>query len=322
MNDDFRVIDDDQIENTWNIESMERAKQRKEEERKGKEETSLEIKVKEARYRCEQLNISRINGETITFHSDIKTQYLFKIIPTLLQMRIKLEDYAFSVSPNYFQDGIDFSKQIETSIKNEITLSYDKQAKITDIHNIGELQNKWEKFRDVDIPQLKLYKELKSKAPEHAQDIIDSGNLEYHSPKELAAVIDKNLFYHIMLRVNVGDELQKYTLVQYSQLFPKLELTTNVEKIKVKETNTLINYKLHGELDRSNINDGELRKLYDKYYKSIIKYAYTEFSYFYIINYSMEKETGLLFDAKVSLCEKIKNNFEAITEFVIRRIEL
>lgn len=323
MNEYFGVIDDDQVENTWNIEAMERTKRQKQKGGKEKKEKSEnKVEILEARYRCEQLNISRINGEIVTLHSNIKTQYSFKIAPTILEMCIKLDDYIFSVEPISFQDGIEFSKKIETTINSDIKLNYNEQAEIIRIWNLDDLKRKWEKFRDTDLPQIKLYKQVKAKAPELAQDIFDTGNLEYSSTKELAKVLDKNLFYHVMIRVSAGDKLQKYTIIQPSQLFPKLKLITNVEKIKTKETDMQILYKLHGILDRSNLSEKELKKQYDEYYKPMIKYNYTEFDYIYDINYTIEKATGLLVNAHVSLCEKIKNNFDAITEFIIRRVEL
>lgn len=125
-----------------------------------------------------------------------------------------------------------------------------------------------------------------------------------------------------MLRVSAGDGLQRYTLIQNSQLFPKLNIITNVEKMKTKETDMLILYRLYGVLDKNDLSEKKLKRQYDEYYKPMIKYSYTEFDYIYDINYSVEKTTGLLVNAKVVLCEKIKNNFETITEFTIRRVEL
>lgn len=323
MNENFDITADDQVENTWNLESLERIKRQKEiGEKEQKEGSENKIEIVEARYRCEQLNISRINGEIITLHSNIKTQYLFKIIPDISEMCIKLEDYIFFVEPISFQDGLEFSKKIETTINSNIKLHYNEQAEIVRILNLDELKGKWEKFRDVDLSQIKLYKQVKAKAPELAQDILDTGNLEYSSVNEFKKVLDKNLFYHVMLRVSAGDGLQRYTLIQNSQLFPKLNIITNVEKMKTKETDMLILYRLYGVLDKNDLSEKKLKRQYDEYYKPMIKYSYTEFDYIYDINYSVEKTTGLLVNAKVVLCEKIKNNFETITEFTIRRVEL
>lgn len=52
----------------------------------------------------------------------------------------------------------------------------------------------------------------------------------------------------------------------------------------------------------------------------MIKYGYTAFDYHYNIIYSLDA-AGLLIKAQASLYEKIKNNFEVITELLIHRME-
>ena len=66
------------------------------------------------------------------------------------------------------------------------------------------------------------------------------------------------LFYHVLLRANVGNDLADYTLRQGSQLFPNLELVTDVVKRKVSEDDKKVVYHLVGTLRRDSIDDKKL----------------------------------------------------------------
>ncbi|WP_128331957.1 LysM domain-containing protein [Apibacter sp. HY039] len=282
--------------------------------------TNLEFE-KKARYRCEQFNITRVNEETITLSSETRNQYLYSLSknePAIMQ--IVLEDSNFSVEPAYFKEGFEFARKIE-DVKKNLILKQNTRGEISDVVNIKELDTKWNFFKDKELSVDPLYKNLKDKAPEQARDIISTGDKEFSSQQNLGKTLGKNLFFHILLRANVGEELEDYTLTQYSQLFPNLELTTHVVKSKVKEEEGITTYRLVGSLDRTYLSEEELKQRYDELYKPMIKYNYTEFNYIYRITYSINAD-NLLLQAQGSLCEKIKNNFEVITEYTIRKMEL
>ena len=54
----------------------------------------------------------------------------------------------------------------------------------------------------------------------------------------------------------------------------------------------------------------------------MLKYSYTDYDYVYRITYTLDKKTGILLDGKALLIEKIKNNFENLTQFEVKQIEL
>ncbi|TWP25265.1 LysM domain-containing protein [Apibacter muscae] len=274
-----------------------------------------------ARYRCEQFNVTRINEETITLSSETKSQYLYCLSKEQpMAIKIILEDSNFSVEPVYFKEGFEFGEKIE-KIKDKVIVRQNRKGEVSEILNKYELEEKWKIFRDKKLLEDPLYKSLKEKSPKQAQDIIDTGNKEFSSQQNLGVTLGKNLFFHILLRANIGEELQDYDIKQYSQLFPNLELTTHVVKSKVKEENGITTYRLVGTLNRNNLSEEDLKQRYDELYKPMIKYNYTEFNYIYRITYSINAD-NLLLEAKASLCEKIKNNFEAVTEYTIRKVEL
>lgn len=280
----------------------------------------LEFEPK-ARYRCEQFNVTRVNQQTITLSSETRNQYLYSVSKNQPDtMHIVLEDSNFSVEPVYFKEGFEFARKIE-DIKKSVIIKQNNKGEVSHVINMGELHKKWKNLRDKELPADSLYKSLKEKAPKQALDIITTGDKEFASSQNVGTTLGKNLFFHILLRANVGEELQDYEVKQYSQLFPNLELTSHVVKSKVKEDDESITYRLVGTLDKTHLSEEELRQRYEELYKPMIKYNYTEFNYLYQITYSINKD-NLLLNAQGFLCEKIKNNFEVNTEFTLRKVEL
>lgn len=277
-----------------------------------------------SRYRCEQINISRINGNTVTLYGNTKTQYLFSRHESEKEivMEVLLEDYISSIEPTNLKEAFEFAQILEELVKGKIVFTQNLEGKFEKILNLDEIRRKWEKLRDNELDKIAIYKLLRSKAPKQADDIITTGNQEFSSSKQLGETLSKNLFFHILLRSNAGEKLKDYSLTQYSQLFPGLELTFNIAVTQVEKTEETTSYQLSGSLNRNNISEDSLKKMYDELYKPVIRYSYSEFDHIYNINYTIDNATNLLIDGKAFLCEKIKNNFEAITEFGVKRIEL
>lgn len=274
-----------------------------------------------ARYRCTQVNLTKLLNE-ITFSSTIKTQYLLSTAKKDVKyFHTLLEDYIYEIDPPAMKVVFEAIQPVEF-IRNDIKFSQNERGEVEQILNFSQLQRKWNIFRDKDLPNLEFYKRLKEQNEAAIKDMIQTGNKEFSKIENLINNIDKNLFYHVLLRANVGNDLADYTLRQGSQLFPNLELVTDVVKRKVSEDDKKVVYHLVGTLRRDSIDDKKLSAQYDKLYKPVIKYSYSEFDYIYRIVYTLNAETGILLDAQVSLSEKVKNNYETITQFTIEKVEL
>ena len=276
----------------------------------------------QARYRCEQLNISRINNEIITLSANTYIEFLVKqsqVNKTIFE--VSVQDLLFSVDPRVYEEAFKFGQKLE-KIRFPIILGSSKQGVTEKIYNLSNLQNKWKKFRDSELKKDIIYQQLEKQNPNQAKDLILTGNKEFASEKIMSTTLDKNLFFHIFFRAIQGEDLPGYTLENFSQLFPQINLVTNVVKSKVKGDDFSTTYRLVGILDLEKLSDTNLKKMYDEIYKPFIKYSFTEFKTIYRITYSIENETNFLIEAKAILSEKIKNNFEVITEMRIKKVEL
>ncbi|WP_312079427.1 hypothetical protein [Chryseobacterium sp.] len=274
-----------------------------------------------ARYRCEQLNLSRINNETITLSASTITEFLVKKAENTNIFKVECTDSDFSVEPAVYESGFLFGQKLET-LKLPICFRISEEASMKEIINHTEIENRWKRFRDSDLQSTELYQQLISQSPKQAEDIITTGDKEFLNEKNLIKMMDKNLFFHIFLKSFLGDQLQNYRLEQFSQIFPNIDLKTDVVKSVVREDESTKTYRLVGTLNRDNLSDENLKNLYDTIYKSSLKFSYTTFDFIYRITYTVDKKTELLLDGKASIAEKIKNNFEVITEYNIKKVEL
>lgn len=274
-----------------------------------------------SRYRCEQLNISRLNSEIITLSASTYSEFLIEKIENAEVFKLDIIDSFFEVNPIIYKKGFEFSQKLE-KLRYPITFSISTAGVVDKIFNKKEIAEKWGKFRDHDLLNDEMYKQLSSQAPDQANDIITTGNKEFLENENISLTLDKNLFYHIFFRAFKGEYLNDFQLKQYSQLFPNIDLVTDVVKSKVKENEDSITYRLVGTLNRNNLSDNVLKDMYDKIYKPTIKYNYTEFDFIYRITYIIDKNNNFLIEAKASIAEKIKNNFEVITEYNIKQVEV
>ncbi|MBL1223108.1 LysM peptidoglycan-binding domain-containing protein [Chryseobacterium sp. L7] len=274
-----------------------------------------------SRYRCEQLNITRVNNEVITMSASTYLEFLVQKVDYSAIFNISMTDFTFSVDPAVFNKGFEFSHKFE-KIKSPITVEISKYGTVDRVYNRDDIEQRWIKFRDFELVNDDMFKQLSSQAPTQAKDVVDTGNKEFLKEDNFARMVDKNLFYHIFFRAFQGGNLENYTIDQFSQIFPNINLSTDVVKSVVNEDENSATYRLVGTLNRSNLSEEILTDMYDKIYKPTLKYSYSEFDFVYRITYTINKKNNFITEGKASIAEKVKNNFEIITEYKIKQVEL
>lgn len=274
-----------------------------------------------ARYRCEQNNLVLVDGNP-NFSAQTKTQYLLSNKQDIgfSLLNAILEDYVTAVQPAGMESAFELIKHIE-QIRSDITFAH-SEGKINKVINLKELQEKWEFFLDKTSQNISFYNELNNKSPEVIKDFIENGRKEFSNEHIFSEVISKNLFYHTLINVYKNHNATEYSFTQQSQLFPNIMLNVNVIKSIVTEDENSTTYRLVGVLDRSKLNEVEIKNLYEQMYQPIIKFSFTEFDYIYRITYQIENSTGQLIKSSASIKEFVKNNYDVITKFELRRVEL
>lgn len=274
-----------------------------------------------ARYRCEQNNLVLVDGNP-NFSAQTKTQYLVSNKQDIgfSLLNVVLEDYVNAVQPAGMESAFELIKHIE-QIRNDITFSH-LEGKIDKVVNLKELHEKWNLFLDKTSKTIPFYNELSQKSPDTISDFIENGKKEFSNEKVFSEVVGKNLFYHTLINAYKNSGSNEYSFAQQSQLFPNIILNVNVVKSLVSEDEDSATYRLVGTLDRTQLNEDEIKKLYQELYQPIIKFSFTEFDYIYRITYQIEKSTGQIVKSTTSIKEFVKNNYDVITKFESRRVEL
>ncbi len=276
--------------------------------------------VPKARYRCKQNNITKALEE-VTFSSVIETQYLFSSAGNSSNYyQNELEEYHYSVEPDGLGRAFELFKSMEF-IKGKVTFEQESSA-FKHILNLSETQEKWNQFVKKDLDSISFFKDLKQQNPDTARDLIQKGNEEFQSPIAFTENLNKNLFYHLLLRVNENNKWSEFEVEQPSQIFPNQLLRLHVRKDQVAQDAHSTTYRLVGTLDPNSFANETLEKQYNEIYRSLLRFSYSEFNFIYRITYVLSNKDNTLLDAQITISERVKNNFECITQFQITRIEL
>ncbi len=233
---------------------------------------------------------------------------------------VRLEDYVNSIQPQEMEAAFYLIKEIEM-IRDVVIYTQNEEGEIKDIINLEELSERWQDFILQKAAEIPFYNEMKKRDPETIRDFIENGNREFADSKELGKVLSKNILYHILLKSHMknGDQ---FSILQQSQLFPNILLAIDVSRTVVSDQGNTITYRLTGTLDKNRLDRDKIVRLYEEMYQPIIKYSFTEFNFIYRITYTIEKASGLLIDATASIKEQVKNNYESITKFELRKVTL
>lgn len=88
-----------------------------------------------------------------------------------------------------------------------------------------------------------------------------------------------------------------------------------------KANGNFVEYRTVGTLLRDKIDHSVLEDQYNKFYKPIIEYGFTEYNYDYRIRRMVEKKTGIIVNASALMKEEVKNNYQFITQFDLKQID-
>ena len=272
-----------------------------------------------ARYRCTQQNTTKALNE-VRFSSEVKNEYLLSLLKKdLTYYHIVLKDYVHLIYPQELGAFFDLAREVEL-VRNNVQFTQDDNEKIK-IYNTDELLTNWEHCKSEIIPNMPFFKLMKEKDNDAALDFINKGDEEFMYEKELISVLKQNLFFHILWKA-LSNKEEPFVLQQASQIFPNMVLEVEVKRITIGEEGATKTYKLVGKLNKEKLSNEELINLYDKHYKPLLGYSFTEFEFTYSILYTVETKSNIPIDASVVILEKVKNNFELITQYKIESVEV
>lgn len=272
----------------------------------------------QARYRCEQLNTTKVE-DRISFHYNTKKQYLLKNNVVENISKVQLEEYLYKINPDNLGHTIEAMKKLEYDKENVVFKKH--KNGIEEILNYLEIKAKWNDF----IPLLKktdFYTNLEKLNANAAQEILNVGNIEFGKEENLRKTYDKNLLFHVLFN-NFKPDNGAYPKLNFiSQIFVNIPIELDLQHSIVKEDDLYIEYRTVGTLNRDKIDNRILEEQYNKFYKPIIEYPFSKYGYEYRIRRTVEKKTGKITNAVAMLKEEVKNNYQFITQFDLKEVDI
>jgi len=293
-------------------------------EKKTKEEINRAIEdvkfPRKTRYRCEQFNTTKLE-DRITFHCNTKKEYVVEKDDDSTKAKVRLKEYLYKINPENMALAIEAVKELEFD-KENVIFELESDNIIKRVQNFPEIKEKWELFK----PRLKsseFYRQVEKINPKAAEDIIKGGGVEFENEANLRKTYDKSLFYHVLFNDYDARKksIQNSTLKFISQIFVDIHIELELQHSIIKEDDYFIEFRTVGTLLRDKIDSSLLEQQYNKFYKPIIEYGFSEYNYDYRIRRMVDKKTGTIVNASALMKEEVKNNYQLVTQFDLKQIE-
>ncbi|MGN7988577.1 hypothetical protein ACTJKC_14610 [Pedobacter sp. 22226] len=282
------------------------------------EEVANDILV-EARYRCEQLNTTKVE-DNISFHCTTKKQYHLKYEDSN-KAKVSLEQFLYKINPEPLKDAIIATEPLEYS-KENVTVGLSKENTINSILNFEKIKQKWKDFKP-ELMKTAFYKSLLQHDFNAAESFLAGGDTEFGSEENLIKTYEKSFFFHVLFNDYDPwiDRENKQKLKFSSQIFVNVPIELELTHGVIDENSEFVEIMTVGKLTREGLDDKKMEEQYNQFYKPMIEYNYTEYNYEYIIRRVVEKKTALLLSAKANLKEEVKYNYQCITQFDLKKID-
>ncbi|TWP31795.1 LysM peptidoglycan-binding domain-containing protein [Apibacter muscae] len=272
-----------------------------------------------ARYRCEQINETRVL-ETLTTYTNQKTQYLLEQNLEEGYAKIKLEEFLYEVIPPLLSDSFELIKSTEF-IKNKAIFKLSEKGKIEQILNAKEISNQWKTFKEKELKNLPFIESLQDNT-EAIHNINKAGDIEFNSPK--VKEYQRNLFNFLCFDQHLYqpiEELEKEEFQYASSLLAPVIIPLEFKYNKVSEDNKFITFKKIADVHLTDSLVQKLKQKYDEVLKPVIKYSFTEYKLFFSCTLDWNKETKLLEKASVHLKETIADNIQNVCTFSLNQLK-
>lgn len=276
---------------------------------------------KEARYRIEQQNIIKVDGN-LASSTLAKRQYHFSINNLEMKGEVILEESHLDFGNTTLKQLAYFINRTD-ELKDRVLFTLNQKGKVQEIINTDHLKQRWESFKKQDLPQDPFIKELNDFDPKKVADIVKAGDEEYSDFKLMKNNLEINLFYDIILDQYLFSK--DYNNFKYDNKsvishlfntsidlsFSSQLLSENEDSFTLTKTSKVVFVNLH-----------DVAAQYQTNYQPTVQYAFTDFDYLHEQSVIINKSDGLIDSALATITETVKNNIESIVLFKLTRVTL
>lgn len=283
---------------------------------------SQDFKLK-TRYRCEQVNTSKMNGNLVHFLQQ-NFQYLVKSNFTNNGFYVELEDHHFDFNPTYLNPSFGFISKTEF-IKNKIFFQISKEnGRLTKISNKKEVNESWQEFKKNKFYNDDFIMQLMKTNTHAVEELCAMGDRQFAEDYPLMEEeYRRNLLYFTLfdkILVQKIDNIENEQFNFSSTIVPPIIIPIEFRYDKISEEDHIIKFRKVGKVKLNDTLISEIKQKYDEIHKPSIKYNYTEYKIEFRVRGEFNTEKKIIENADLFIIEQIADNIENHCEFHLKKL--
>nr|WP_067054611.1 hypothetical protein [Mucilaginibacter sp. L294] len=284
--------------------------------------TPLAAKEDNARYRVEQMTMTRMNG-MIQSHAQTKREFVVnrKTTGNGMLVEVVMVENIINVFPEAFKEAIALVTDVDL-VKSNVYAQVDElTGKVRNILNHQDIIEKWKRHKELVTEKFSFLRDPEAK--NNLLKFLTVSESIIMSEKNLIEDLNTKLFYDLFFdKYLVNDEalLEPYSRTFYSQLFEGETATLDFTQQITGESAQQVNLIKTGILNRSSYNSSAIEDMYNQRYKPMIQYKFSEYNVAITEQILLDTTNRWIETAEVSIVEEVKNNIEILVDYKLRKI--
>lgn len=275
------------------------------------------------RYRCEQINTTKINGILAHFMQQ-NFQYVVKYDKKIEVYHVQLEDYIFETNPTYLTPSFNFISKTEFIKHNVLFNIFLDSGRLFEILNKQKILDDWEKFKKNKLYEDDFILQLSKTNTKSVEELIKMGDTQFSLDYKLTEEeYRRNLFYFIMFDKFLVEDIDNITIESFdfmSTILPPVIIPLEFRYDKISEKNNILKFRKVGEAKLDDQLISEITQKYDEIHKPNIKFNFTEYKLTFRVRGEFNKITREMETADLFIIEQIADNIENQCEFHLKKL--
>lgn len=275
-----------------------------------------------SRFRCEQVNTSRFNGNLVHYVQQ-QFQYYVKQDLSNSLVHVKLEDYNKEITPKFLEESFDFIEATE-KIKNNVLLKLDKKSgKPIEILNTREIYDNWQEFKNNEFSQMPFIKKIGETNSKVVEELLQMGDIQFGTTSKNQEEYWRNFFYFVCFDQYLfnNDNWENVNFDFVSTIVPPITIPLIIRYDKVNEKDGICTIRKIATYDLSDFIVNEIKERYDTLHKDVVKYNFTSYRLTFRATLELDINKKVVNNARVVLKEEILDNIENECIYTFKKLE-
>lgn len=274
-----------------------------------------------ARYRCEQTVIMKLNG-IVHSHADTKREFLVsKSIDTSnIIVKTELVENVIEAYQKQLELAIKLVCEIDT-IKSNLKVNLKKDGKINKILNHKEIIKNWNEKKGELESDFSFLRDKKTH--QDFKNFLKLNDEQFNSQENLINDLNSKMFFDVFFDKYLTSEnfLDNYSRTYYSQLFDGYGVNLHFNQDILAESPNQVEVRKVSSFSKSDLDNGFLEKQYDFKFKPIVKYKFSEYNFSVRERSIINTKDRWIEQSDITIIEEVKNNVQVLIDYKLRKIE-